>query len=288
MENILLTGASGFIGSNIVGCLNNAVVFCPTRVDLDLLDADAVRQYVIDNDITVIVHAAHPNPVKNSLDIQENMLQDSIEMFLSIYRCADLCRKIIVLGSGAEYDKSRDICSVSEDDFGQEIPEDAYGLAKYIESMLALEDENVYILRVFGCYGPGDYYTKFITHAIRSVLAGVPITIKQNCWFDYLHVSDLGRAIDYIIHHDMPHHIYNAASGQRQSLSHIALTVCRLMDARVRIDFLAGGCNREYTANADLIKADIPGYPWTSLEEGIKRQIEYEISIYPENGYEEV
>lgn len=278
MKSVLLTGGTGFIGRNVVPIIGEKHrVFAPMRNELDLMSSKAIRNYIRANDIDVLIHAANPNPVKNpSFDSASRMCEDSLRMFLNVYQARDDCEKVIYLGSGAEYDKRFDISQIREADFGRSIPVDAYGLSKYVMTEIARSSKNVFNLRVFACYGPDDHETKFITHCIRSVLRGDPITIRQDCRFDYLHVYDLARVISSAVDNELAFHDYNVASGKRLTLSEIASAVMHLMNVDRPIRFLRDGLGKEYTANVDRLACELGVFQSIGLQEGLAMQIEYE------------
>ena len=279
MKRVLFTGGTGFIGRNVVPILREEhTVYAPTRQELDLKDEDSFAGFVKDHQIDVIVHAANPNPFKNpSEDGAESMFEDSMRVFMNVYASRASVEKVLYLGSGAEFDKTKEIVRLSEDDGIRSLPVDGYGLAKCIMNEMARSSGNVYNLRVFACYGPGDHETKFITHCIRCVMKNEPITIRQDCRFDYLHVDDLANAIRFAIEGNLKHHDYNVASGNSFLLSEIAEIVRRQMGSAVPIVVSAPGMNKEYTASIDrlLEEIDVP-FPQIGLEEGIERQVESE------------
>ena len=58
--NIFLTGGSGFIGKNIIEILGKKChILAPTHKELELLDAEAVRNYIKNNKIDIIIHTAN-------------------------------------------------------------------------------------------------------------------------------------------------------------------------------------------------------------------------------------
>ena len=72
------------------------------------MDANALRNYLKKNKIKTVIHTA----VKGGDQVLENILR----MFMSIYNNLDLLDKFINFGSGAEYAKTRDIIKVKEKD----------------------------------------------------------------------------------------------------------------------------------------------------------------------------
>lgn len=277
MKNVLFTGKSGFIGRNICGYLDGECnLYAPVRKELNLLDETAVRDYIKENDIDIVVHAANPNPVKNPLDHADTMFEDSIRVFLNLVQADDLYDKMYTLGSGAEYDKSRDIALITEDEFGRSVPYDPYGLAKFTMHRMIENRTKQCNLRIFACYGPTDHPSKFITHCIACCLKKEDITIRQDCYFDYMHVSDLGKIIKHFIYNTPRYNAYNICTAERVKLSTIAEMVRDQMHAKSRVRILNEGMNREYTGSNSRLLDEIGGYSFMSLEEGIRIQIESE------------
>jgi UDP-glucose 4-epimerase len=279
MKTVLLTGGTGFVGRNVIPILaRTCTVLVPGRDDLALMDPQAVSAYLEENHVDVVIHSANPNPCKNpQRDSNQTMFEDSLRMFLNLYVNRALVEKMVYLGSGAEFDKSCDICTLSEDEGAARVPLDGYGVAKYLMNELACASKNVYNIRLFACYGPYDHESKFITHCIRCVLAGNPITIRQDCIFDYLHVFDLADILAYTVDHSLAFHDYNVGSGRRIALSDIARIVCLHMGVEDRIVIENDGWNREYTPGIERLSSEtglVQGF--ISLERGIAMQVEHE------------
>lgn len=274
---VLFTGGTGLVGRNVIPLLKSKYdIHAPTRKELNLLDQNKVEEYIKKERFDVVIHSANPNPTKNKLDLSTNMLEDSLRSFLNIYRVRDFVGRVYVIGSGAEFDKRLDMNRICEEDFGRSIPKDIYGFAKYIINNIITEESNVYNLRLFACYGPTDHESKFISHCIRCILRDEDITIRQNCYFDYIHTDDLANILDYFISNEPKYHSYNIASGNRTTLEEIAKIVLSVMKSDKKIVILNAGMNKEYTPNISRLLAEIGAYNFLSLEEGIFTLIPYE------------
>lgn len=283
MKKVLLLGASGFIGRNIISILKEKFDICaPSRMELELRDTKAVEEYVKSGDFDVIVNCANPNPVKNAnFDSQSNMAQDSLRIFMNFYRMSEFYNKMIYLGSGAEFNKQYNIKLIKESDIiSRAVPEDVYGCTKYVMNELAQKSEKIYNLRLFACYGPYDHESKFITHCIRCCLKNEPITIRQNCMFDYLHVYDLAKIISRAIDTPLEYHDYNVASGRRISLLEIAEIIQQKMCSSQEISILNSGWNKEYTPDITRLKELMSSHNFISLEKGIQMQIAHEKTVF--------
>ncbi len=277
MKTVLLTGKSGFIGQNVYPVLKKRFnVLTPTRFELDLRDIESVTRFFNSHDIDIVYHCANPNYTRNSGDKAENMAVDSIRLFLNLYAFREKYDKMIYLGSGAEYNKALEISNVAECECFRSPPDDDYGFAKYTINRIADKSENIYNLCVFGCYGAGDDETKFITHCIRCVLRNKPITIRQDCKFDYIHVSDLARIMVWAGENALKHRMYNISGCNHAYLSEIADMVRLTMRSNVPIKILSSGLNREYTCNGERLWLESRLEPLMSLKDGIALQIKWE------------
>ena len=285
MKKVLLTGSTGFIGRNILPILQEKYeIYAPTRHELDLLDFNSVETYLKKYKFDAVIQGANPNPVKNSqLDKPETMLEDSIRIFMNLYQMRHYYGKMLYFGSGAEYGKNRDIILAEEVQIGSVIPLDSYGLAKLWMNELARTTNNIYNLRIFGCYGPYDHESKFLTHVIRSCLRKEDITIRQDCFFDYMQVYDLAKILSFFIENKLRFHDYNVCSGKRITLFDIASKIKDQMKSNSAIVILKEGMNREYTGNNNQLLQELPSsFRLTSIEEGIKMQIDFERRLFGE------
>ena len=277
MKKALLTGKTGFVGSNIYKILcEDYIIFAPSRQELNLLDEVDVRNYIQKNSIEVVFHCANPNPAKNIIDQNVNMAEGSLRMFTNILSCNNLYEKMIYLGSGAMYDKTLEICRVTEKECFRSIPKDSYGFAKYIENKISRKEPNVVNLCLFACYGPADHESKFITHCIRCCMENKPITIRQDCKFDYLHVYDLGRYLSAMGYIDLKDNLYNVSGNEHMYLSQIAEEVKKAMNSDSEITIVNPGLNHEYTADGNKLDSEIGIKRTINMMDGIRMQIEWE------------
>lgn len=281
MMRILLTGGTGFIGRNILPILRkSAEVDAPSRGELDTVSEESVRSYFAGRTYDVVIHAANSNPFRNpGCDSRENMLDASLRGFMNLLGQKGRYGRMLYFGSGAEYDKRFDIVMAKEEQIGAHIPVDVYGFAKYVMNELARASDNIFNLRVFGCYGPTDSRTKFIRDAIDCCLENRAVTIRQNCMFDYTYVDDIGRLVCRMMTMDLRHHDYNLCSGRRISLLETAGIVSRQMGNDRKPEIALPGWNREYTADNGRLLAELSHFEFTSMEEGIARQIAWQKGV---------
>ena len=277
MKTVLLTGSSGFVGRNILPILEKKYnVLAPKRAELNLIDKNSVDEYFQKHKIDVVINCVAANPAKNELDKPENFENDIILAFENLAIHCDKYEKMLYLGSGADLDKRFEMVDIKEVDFNRSIPENPYAIAKYKITQKILKSNNIYNLRIFGCYGPTDAKSKFIRDAIDCCLENRAITIRQNCMFDYMYVEDLAYIMAWFIENKPKYHDYNVATGEAISLLDIAKIVAHQMENNREIEIKNEGWNLAYCANNQRLLDEFD-FKFTSIEEGIKKQIAWQV-----------
>ena len=210
LKKILLTGGGGFIGKNIIEDLEKKYNFLiPTEKELDLTDTESVYNFLEEKKVDLILHAANLGGVRKGKEISDSTFTN-LKMFFNLIRAKDFYKRMIMFGSGAEYDKRRSIINIKEDDFDEYVPFDQYGFYKYICSKYAEKVNYITHIRLFGVYGKYELYqTRFISNAICRTFFNLPISINQNVFFDYLYVKDLVKIVDCFIKRKPKNKFYN-------------------------------------------------------------------------------
>lgn len=278
MIKILLIGGSGYIGKNIKEYLisRNYTVVSPTSKDLDATDEVSVRNFLIRDYYDVIIHSAVDNYSSREYGKESKFLYNTLNMFYSFEKNKDLFGKMIYFGSGAEYDKSNDIKNVIEEDFGNNIPKDEYGFAKYIIAKQIENSNNIYNLRLFGVFGKYEHWkSKFISNACCKVLNNIPISIRQNVYFDYLWIDDLCKIVEWFINNKPKFNTYNVTTGKNIDLLTIAQIINRYNDNNFPIYVCKNGLANEYTSNNNRLLNEINGFNFTEIEESINILFDY-------------
>lgn len=120
--NILLTGGSGFIGRNLIESLGKKHnIFAPTHKELELLDAEAVDAYIQNKEIDIIIHTANKGGGRDTKNMM-NVVEYNTRMFFNLAGNSQFVKKIIHLGSGAEYNKQRELKKIKKNDFDKYVP----------------------------------------------------------------------------------------------------------------------------------------------------------------------
>lgn len=262
LGRVLLTGGGGFIARNLAEHLQAKYeIFAPLHKELDVLDEEALRRKIDEEHIDYVVHCASVGGGRDTLDVP-NVVEKNVRMFLNITRNAHRLKRIINLGSGAEYDVRSYKPQMKEEYFDKHVPVDAYGFSKYVCSkFILMSPQDMVCLRLFGVFGKYEkYYLKFISNAIVKNLLGLPITIKQNVRFDYLSVDDLVGVVEYFLGYRGKYRDYNVVSGEVVDLVSIAALVNSLGERPSSVKVLETGMGQEYSGDNSRLRSEMPRF----------------------------
>lgn len=268
---VLITGGRGFIGRNLVAGLGDSLeLLAPTSAELDLLDGAAVERYLKRHQVEVVIHAAIHDATRNSSRDTSRVLQHNLRMFFHLARCEQHYRRLIYFGSGAEYHKGRALRLVAEQQLGSQLPTDDYGLSKYLMQLHAAGTPKFLNLRLFGVFGPHeDWEIRFISNACCKALHDLPITIRQNVRFDYMHVSDLVRLTRWFLHHRPRHSHYNVCTADPVELRTLAREVLAAAGKQLPITIARPGLGHEYTGDNSRLLAELGPHAFTPRREAV-------------------
>jgi GDP-L-fucose synthase len=255
-KTILLTGASGFIGRNIRESYLSGkyALLTPSSRELNVADGEAVDGFFRKNKVDVVIHSAGKPGHRNAKD-PTNIFLTNTKMFFNLEKHRQEYEKMLVLGSGAIYDMRSYRPKMREESFGDVIPADEHGFCKYVCGRTIERSANIYDLRIFGIFGRyEDYAIRFISNAICKALLDLPITIKQNRYFDFLDVDDLMPVLEWFVENTPRYHAYNITPDSAVTLHDVACMVREVAGkSHLPIKVAQEGMAPEYSgANARL------------------------------------
>lgn len=286
MKNVVVLGARGFIGKNTVEYLSNNEkykVYAATRKEVDLLNEEEVEKYLDACNADIIICCANQGGTRKNTNAVGSVIENNLRMFFNVERCITAERKMINFGSGAQYNKKRDLKKICEDEFEKYVPLDEYGYSKYVMSKYIKQREHVggkgSITNpvIFGLYGIGeDYSYRFISNAIIKNILKMPIIINQDVVFDYLYIKDYFRVLDYMLEDKIKKTEFNVTPTQSIKLTEIAEIINKIGQYKSEIILKNEGFNYEYTgSNSRLLEDMGTDYTFWTYEAAIKEMYEY-------------
>lgn len=275
---ILLTGSGGFIGKNLKSYLKDKYeLLTPRSYELDLINTDAVAKYFKENDIDFVIHCGSVGGARGVQD-RDTTIEDNLAMVDNILANKKTATRVILFGSGAMYDKSRNLHKVKESQLGEIIPNDLYGKSKLLIAEKIKNRKDVLMLNIFACYGYGEKESRFPSYAIYKAIQGEDILINQNVNFDYLFVEDMAKIVEHFIITEPKNNIINITPSKSSSLKEIAEIVQSYSQKNINIKILNEGMNFEYTGDNTLHLNNFENLKFTSLEVGLKSLFNYIVS----------
>lgn len=298
---ILVTGGAGFIGSHVNKLLleqNHTVnvvdnlsrsnkQFLDSRVNF--IEANINNQAKLEEilpGIDVVIHMASfievSESVENPVLFTENNILGTVKL-LNAMKNTNV-KKIIFSSSACVYGIPTKTPIVETDPLGQQ--ENPYGLTKVaMEQFCMLYHKlfgfDVTILRYFNPYGEGELHipeTHAIPNFIKAVLAkkAVPLYWKGEQIRDFIYIKDLALA------HILPLNltglnIFNVGTQNGVKVIDVMKKIFQIIGYETGIDDLGErkGDVPSLVASNEKIKKELGWVPETSLDEGLKKTVEF-------------
>lgn len=269
-KTILITGANGFIGSNLKEYFKDKYnLLTPRSYELDCTNSKQMKDYFKQNDIDFVLHCATIGGIRDVEDAPDT-LQSNIKMVDNLFENKKEETRVILFGSGAMYDKSRSLKKVKEDEIGLVEPYDLYGKSKVLISKKIQNRQDCVCLNIFGCYGKNEKSTRFPTYAITQNLKKEDIIINQNVIFDYLYVEDLAKIVDNFLKNQPKQNILNVTPNESISLLEIANIINQISNFKSNIIIKNPNLGNEYTGDNTILLQEIKNFKFTPFEKGLK------------------
>ena len=303
--NILITGAAGFVGSNILKELNNGLnkitVFDNLKTgymnnlpkDITFIDVDCSDEKILERDdlFDCIIHVAGQASKEGSFkdvfyDLNANAKSTLV---LLEYARKINCKRFIFISTVCVYGGTSNPGIYTEN---SEITYDTfYSINKYTsEKYLALYkkhyDIDYTIFRLFTCYGPGQDLTNMskgmVSIYLSQFLNDEPnIIIKGGLdrYRDFIYVKDVAFIIkDSIDNKLLFNEIFNLGSGEKttiQQLLDIMIEEGNFKKNIITEEEIIGdmiGCVADNTKLKNIYKNI---FHFTSVKDGIREMIDY-------------
>jgi len=294
-KKVLLTGGLGFIGRRTIQPLLDAgyevhVVTSRREVSIhaninlyraDLLECATHRDLIHAIKPAYLLHTAWYTQHGKFWNAVENTywLSATISLARAFYEAGG--RRLLALGTCAEYDWSEGVC---EEGKTPENPATIYGqFKKYTLEALKLISQqyqgSLLWARIFFPYGPGESGERLIPYVIQSLLKNQ----KAECTHgeqirDFMHVDDIAEALVYLLGSKLEG-VMNVGSGQGISIRDIAFRIADRLQGR---DHILLGAKPEpahspasIVAKVNRLQQEAGWKPHYSLDQRLQETIEW-------------
>ena len=308
---IVITGAAGFIASNVAESLNGNGV-----TDLVLVDdfsrperernykGLAFQQLVDRNAFFIWFNKNHDNiefvihlgARTDTTEFDYNVFQKlNVDFTVNLWKlCTEYQIPLIYASSAATYGMGELGYDDRHDIVNELKPLNPYGRSKNeIDKFILGQTEQPPFwagLKFFNVYGPNEFHkgkmASVILHAYRQIMetGKVKLFRSHNPNYkdgeqlrDFVYVKDVAKVILWLMEHKPENGLYNVGTGHARSFYDLADNTFKAMEVETHIEFIDTPIEirDKYFTEANIGKLRSVGYgePFTSLEDGVREYV---------------
>ncbi|UTR16204.1 SDR family NAD(P)-dependent oxidoreductase [Salipaludibacillus sp. LMS25] len=313
MDTVLITGGAGFIGSHVTDALVESGISvvvldnlstgnrrninlspAVTFIEGDVRDDDLIEKIFKKNpSMSSVIHLAAQSKVGPSLN---NPLEDLMINVKGTVTLLEVARRhevktFVYASSAAVYGHVENL-PITEEEHTK--PLSPYGASKlaaeqYVQTFGALYDMNISALRFANVYGPrqsADTEAGVITIFIEKLLSGRTPLIQGDGQQtrDFVYVDDVVKAVitPFLRSNETKvNGVFNVSSQSQTTINQLLMVLCREVGNTFNPDYSSerpGDIKHSYLSH-DKITKIFNWKPHTSLNEGLKRTVQYYRSL---------
>jgi GDP-L-fucose synthase len=297
-ENVLITGGSGLLGSEI----NIPNSFKPSSYELNILNYDALSRFIVENNIKKIIHcAAKVGGVEANNNGMYDFFMENIKMNTNVMMACkehNLINSIFILSTCVMPASAKLPYTEACLHDGEPHPTN-YGYA-YAKRMLEvgsrsmLKQHGIKTKCIIPCnlYGKNDNYNLEDGHVIPGLIHKCFLAKRENKDFsvwgsgnperEFMYAADLARIIEEIDIKTIDFETMIVSPSIYIKIRDLATIVAEKLNFKGKIVFDSSrpdGILRKPTDNS-IFKSKFPDFKWTSMEKGIEDTVSYFIENY--------
>lgn len=232
MNNILVTGSTGQLGSDVVKELlkRGYSTLSPNRSEFNLCSEDSIRNYILNSNCEAIVHCAAYTQVDKAEDEKDLCIKINATATKHIVKCAKILDiPMIYISTDYVFDgKNEDM--YTEDSVPN--PQNEYGRAKLAgENAVSEIMTKYYIIRtswVFGKYGKNFVYTMLHLAETHDHLTVVNDQVGRPTW-----TRTLAGFMNYSVENNIPYGLYQLSNENSCTWYEFAKEILKNKDIKI-------------------------------------------------------
>ena len=307
MNNILVTGGCGFIGSNFIKHMvkkysdyeitnYDKLTYAGSRKNLsdvegyynnyhfvkgDICDYKKLKKTINSLDINVIINFAAESHVDRSINNSDEFVKTNINGTHTLLKLMHkfTIHKFVQISTDEVYGSLIDF----EEPFTEETPlapNSPYAASKASADMLCRSFYETYkypitITRCSNNYGPNQYPEKLIPLMIQKAKNGekLPVYGDGKNIRDWIHVQDHCEAIDVVLHKGKNGEVYNIGGQDEKRNIEIVNTIINSLGGEIEYVEDRLGHDWRYAMNIEKMIFELGWEPHITFKEGIKELI---------------
>jgi ADP-L-glycero-D-manno-heptose 6-epimerase len=316
---IVVTGAAGFIGSNLITKLNQENFNDLVLVDefttprkkpnyngkayTEMIDRDKFPYWLKDHH-QMVEFIFHLGARTDTTEFNRNVFNKlNLNYSKEIWKTCTLYGiPLVYASSAATYGMGEKGYDDDHDVVEQLKPLNPYGESKNDFDKWALnQDKKPYFwagLKFFNVYGPNEYHKGRMASVVFHAFNQIKETGKMNLFKshhpdfkdgeqsrDFIHVNDVVDVLYFLMHHRKDPGIYNLGTGKARTFLDLTKATFKAMDKEENINFIDTPVDirdkYQYFTEANMKKLKSIGYnkDFTSLEDGVGEYVRQYLSV---------
>ena len=312
MNKILITGGSGFIGTNLVNYLikKKYIIFNVDKLSYastpEIFNKNRKNYFffnfninnkkklnkILLNKFNTIIHLAAESHVDRSIDSPKKFFKENVLSTLNLYNSIVklIKSKKIFIPNIIHISTDEVYGSIKKGSFKENsklAPSSPYAASKaacdYIaESFLKTYNLKICILRLTNNYGPFQFPEKFIPTVLTKILKNkkIPLYGKGQNEREWIYVEDSCAAIEKVLNKFLNNKIFNIGSGvkfKNFELIKKILSKFKIKNPKDKIVHVLDrpGHDLRYALNSELFSKTYKWKPQNTFENGIEKTIDW-------------
>ncbi len=316
---ILITGCAGFIGFHlsselvskykIIGIDNLNNYYDPelkknrlkilknkrnfSFYKIDLLNYKKINQIIKKNKIKHIIHLAAQAGVRHSINNPGAYFKSNIEGFFNILELSKVnkIKHLVFASTSSVYGDNKNF--PLKENSNTDTPLSFYAASKKSNEVMAYSYSNIYKLpctavRFFTVYGPFGRPDMSLFKFTNKIIKNQYINLynRGNHERDFTYIDDIVDGIAAVVNkipkNKIPYKVYNIGNGKPRKLIDYLNIIEKFLNKKSKVKKLplqAGDIVKTH-ADVNLLKKDVGYKPKTTIEEGIKKFLDWYVEYF--------